>query len=173
MELKVKLRQLLGSKHGTAVITALGVSGLLLIMVSDLMPVGNKEKPPVRDSAEAYADSYCADTEKRLAGFLGHIDGAGDVKVYLSVGGGEKYIYASEGRRSRSENRTEEENKYVIVSGEGGRNALIEQVRTPEITGAAVLCSGGDVPAVRERIYHAVSAALEIPTSKIYVTKLE
>lgn len=173
MELKEKLRQLLGSKCGTAVITALGAAGLLLIMLSGLIPDGNDGEPPVSTGAEACADSYCADTEKRLAGFLSHIDGAGEVRVYLSVGGGEKYIYASEGRRSRSDNKTEEERKYVIVSGEGSRNALIEQVKAPEITGAAILCSGGDVPSVRERIYHAVSAALGLPTSKIYVTKLE
>jgi stage III sporulation protein AG len=88
------------------------------------------------------------------------------------VAGGEEYEYAAERRESRTDNRTEEEKKYVIVSGEGGKSALIERIKAPEITGAAVLCSGGDQPVVQERIYRAVSAALELPATKIYVTKI-
>ena len=172
MELKERLRRLLSSKRGAAVITALGAAGMLLIMVSELIPEGREEEREQPESTAAYADSYCAETEQRLEEFLGHIEGAGEVEVYLSVAGGEEYEYAAERRESRTDNRTEEEKKYVIVSGEGGKSALIERIEAPEITGAAVLCSGGDQPIVQERIYRAVSAALELPATKIYVTKI-
>ena len=52
-------------------------------------------------------------------------------------------------------------------------NLKIETVETPAITGAVIACSGFDSPAVQEQIYRAVSAALGIPTGKIYVTKLK
>lgn len=172
MELKERLRQFLGSKRGSTVITVVGASALLLIMLTELKPEVREEQPAKRESAAAYADSYCAETERRLAAFLEHVEGAGEVEVYLSVAGGEEYEYAEESRSSRTDNKKEEERKYVIVSGEGGKTALIERVRTPEITGAAILCSGGGEPEVQERIYRAVSAALELPTTKIYVTRI-
>jgi len=36
-----------------------------------------------------------------------------------------------------------------------------------------VLCSGADSAAVREKVYHAAAAALDLPTAKIYVAKLK
>ena len=60
----------------------------------------------------------------------------------------------------------------MIIGGGNEKNALIETIETPEITGAVIACTGCDSPTVRERIYKAVAAALGIPTGKIYVTKL-
>ena len=66
MELKERLRRLLSSKRGAAVITALGAAGMLLIMVSELIPEGREEEREQPESTAAYADSYCAETEQRL-----------------------------------------------------------------------------------------------------------
>ena len=61
----------------------------------------------------------------------------------------------------------------MMIGGGNGKSALIETVEVPEITGAVVACTGCDSPIVAERIYKAVSAALGIPSGKIFVTKLE
>ena len=60
-----------------------------------------------------------------------------------------------------------------MTGGGGQREPLIETVQAPAITGAVVACTGCGDPAVEERIYRAVSAALGIPTSRIYVTKMK
>jgi len=168
------LEKLLGSKRSAAVVMLLGTAGLLLIMITSFLP--DKKQQPTQETStspvSAASACYCRSTEQKLREFLRHIDGAGEVEVYLTVGSGERYIYASEGKRSTSENRTEEEKKYVMTGGSSTRGPLIETVETPEITGAVIVCTGCGSPAVEERIYKAASAALGIPTAKIYVTKM-
>lgn len=158
-------------ENKTVLITAFGAVGLLLIMISTVLPDKEHSVPPAEISETADNESYRTETESRLKEFLEKIDGAGDVEVYLTVGSSEKYVYASEGKKVKTDNKTEEENKYVIFGSE--KEPLIETVKTPEITGAVIACTGGGSPVVEERIYKAVSSALDIPTSKIYVTKMK
>lgn len=170
-----KLGELLGSKNSAIAVTALGTAGLLLILISSFLPDKKQQAPqtPEPSAATSQPESYCRETEERLCDFLRRIEGAGDVEVYLTVGTGERYVYAAEGRKSSQDNKTEEEKKYVMTGGSGQREPLIETVQTPAITGAVIACTGCGDPAVEERIYRAVSAALGIPTGKIYVTKMK
>lgn len=169
------LEDLLGSKRSAVVVTVLGMAGLLLILITSFLP--DKNQQPVQKASTSpvseASDEYCRNMEKKLRGFLRNIDGAGEVEVYLTVVSGERYVYAAEGKKSSSENRTEEEKKYVMTGGSSQRGPLIETVETPEIAGAVIVCTGCGSPAVEERIYKAASAALGIPTAKIYVTKMK
>ena len=175
MEITKKLKNMPKDKRMMTVVVILGITGLVLIMISSLVPKEEKtdELEYTTTEKSSSAEDYRIETEKRLENFLSSIDGAGNVKVYLTVGSDERYIYATEGRRSKSENKTEEERKYVMIGGGSDKSALIETVETPAITGAVIACSGFDSPTVQEQIYRAVSAALGIPTGKIYVTKLK
>ena len=173
MEIVEKLKKLKTGGDMTKIITVCGAVGLALIMLSSILPDKKHEQQPEKaDSGISDVSRYCADTERRIEDFLCKIDGAGDVQVYLTVGTDEKYIYATEDRHIKAENRREEEEKYVIIGNGNEKNALIETVEAPEITGAVVACSGCGSPVVQERIYKAVSAALGIDTGRIYVTKL-
>lgn len=175
MEWAEKFRDLPKEKKLLAVVMFLGIAGLIFIMLSSVIPDGKNDSSPECNavSESSGAESYRIETEKRLADFLSSIDGAGDVKVYLTVGSEERYVYATEGRRSKSENKTEEERKYVMIGSGNEKSALVETVQTPVITGAVIACGGSDNPAVQEQIYKTVSAALGIPTGQIYVTKLK
>ena len=176
MKIAEKIGSIKKDKKAVTAVTLLGTGGLLLIMLSSLLP-GKKEsgRLPEADSSAEFSDSedYCHETERKLEEFLETIEGAGKVKVYLTVGTEQRYVYAREEKLSRSENKTEEEEKYVMIGGGNGKSALIETVEVPEITGAVIACTGCDSPVVTERIYKAVSAALGIPSGKIFVTKLE
>jgi len=175
MKAITKLGELLGSKNSAIAVTALGTAGLLLILISSFLTDRKQTAPQAPEAAASatQSDSYCRDTEERLREFLSRIDGAGEVEVYLTVGTGERYVYAAEGRKSSQDNKTEEEKKYVMTGGSGQREPLIETVETPAITGAVIACTGCGDPAVEERIYKAVSAALGISTARIYVTKMK
>lgn len=174
MEITEKIKEHIKDRKWAVFMTVCGCAGLLLIMISSLIPDkgSRKEKYPSKESIASVAEDYCQKTEKRLEDFLADIDGAGEVKVYLAVGSDERCVYATEGRQSRGDNKTEVEEKYVIIGSGNEKNALIETVEAPEITGAVVACEGGGNALVCERVYKAVSAALGIPTSKIFVTKL-
>ena len=173
MEIAEKLKNMKKDKKLMTAVVVLCIAGLLLIMLSPLFSGGNRSSPGEAqpDFSEMSGDLYCAEIQQRLEAFLRNIEGAGEVKVFLKAGGEQRYVYATEGKKSISDNRSEEEEKYVLIGGSSGRSALVETIEAPEVSGAVVLCSG-DSAVVREQIYRAVSAALGIPTSKIYVAKL-
>lgn len=174
MKITERFDNLKGDKKMMTAVIALGAAGLLLILISSLLPEKkevDKEVAAKKVSVVSEAEDYCSETEKRLESFLENIRGAENVRVYLTVGSGERYVYASEGKKSKSENKTEEEKKYVIIGSGSEKSALIETVRTPVIEGAVVIFSGNGDASVKEKLYHAVSAALGIPTGKIYVAE--
>lgn len=163
-------------RNRTAAIVVLGCVGLLLILMSSFFPGEEKKQEQTgisdADGQLSSGDQYRRQTEKRLEELLEKIEGAGDVEVCITVGTGQRYVYAAEGNVSRSDNKYEEEKKYVIIGGGSDRAPLIEKVETPEIIGAVILCQGGENPAVAERMYKAASAALGIPTMNIFVTTM-
>ena len=177
MRLTDRLRELCSGKKGTAAAVVLGMLGLLLILVSSLFPDGDgdpyEEPNPAAPDSLSAAEEYRIDTENRLAEFLSRIEGAGEVEVFITVGSSERSVYAAAVKRSETPERREVDEDYVIVSEGGSSNALLEAVETPEITGVAVICTGGGSPAVQERVYRAAAAALGVPTSCIYVTSME
>lgn len=176
MEIFSRIKEMKSDKKAVTAVTMLGAAGLLLIMISSLLPESEKEDEKVSSepqTAEFSSASYCAETEQRLEEFLKNIEGVGEVKVYLTVSTEEEYVYAKEGKSSTSENKTEEEKSYVMIGGGSGKTALIETVKPPEICGAVVACTGCDSPVIQEKIYKAVSTALGISTAKVYVTKLK
>jgi len=148
-----------------------GAAGLLLIMLSPVLSGGSSRSSSVKtpELTSVSGEEYCAGMQQKLEAFLRNVEGAGEVKVFLKVGSEQRYVYATESRQSRSDNRSEEEEKYVLIGGNSGKSALIETIETPVIEGAVILCSGGRDPAVQERIYRAASAALGISTARIYV----
>ncbi len=174
MEIAEKARELIKNRRWAVFMTVCGCAGLLLIMISSIVPGRGAPERSVSEikSCSVDAEKYCRMTEEKLERFLADISGAGAVKVYITVGSDQRYVYATEGRKSRSSDRSEEEEKYVIIGSGSEKNALIETVEVPAITGAVIACEGGESPKVCEQIYKSVSAALNIPTSNIFVTKL-
>ena len=116
METAERIKSFLrGRKHST-LIAVCGTAGLLLIMLSSVIPEkrGGKTEYKVKNSSFGEAEAYCRETEERLGDFLSDIEGAGEVKVFLTVAGDQRSVYAKEKRRSFSENKNEEEEKYVL-----------------------------------------------------------
>lgn len=175
MEVLKKIAAMPKEKKITAAMVTFGIIGMLLIMISSFLPEEkSRSSADMRQAADmSEAESYQDAVQTRLEEFLGSIDGAGRVKVYITVGSQQRYVYATEGRRNITDNKTEEEEKYVIVGSGSEKEALVETVEVPEIRGAVIACTGGGSAAVREQIYRAASAALGIPTGKIYVTSLK
>ena len=110
METAERIKSFLrGRKHST-LIAVCGTAGLLLIMLSSVIPEkrGGKTEYKVKNSSFCEAETYCRETEKRLGDFLSDIEGAGEVKVFLTVAGDQRSVFAKEKRRSLSENKKRE-----------------------------------------------------------------
>lgn len=155
------------------IIVFTGILGILLIFLSEF--AGNdkeSDKEKSSNSTSSY-DTYAQDMENRLEKILGKIEGVGKAEVMVTVCGTEEYIYAQDEKIKSSEKDTSTESEYVLIGSGGDKQALLKKVVSPEISGVVIICEGGDSNIVKERVYSSISAAFNISSSQIYVTKLE
>ncbi|MBQ9982633.1 MAG: hypothetical protein IJP18_08700 [Oscillospiraceae bacterium] len=158
-------------------LVVLGFAGMFMILVSEFIGSDKNNDEKKLHDASSVVSEYADDMEVKLEKILGKIEGVGKVSVMITVDGTEEYIYAKEEKASISQNNdnknTESENKYVFVQKEGNKEALLKKVINPDISGVVVVCEGGGVSSVREKVCNAVSVSLGIPTNRIYVDSLK
>jgi stage III sporulation protein AG len=168
-------------------VVALGLLGMALVAVSQFLP----EKRPPPDSATAVFTSssdYAAALEERLTGLIAEMDGAGRVRVMVTLENAGETVYAQE--QTRNVDKQEEtpaeqasavttsqkeniEQRYILVEGRnGGREALVRAQMEPRVQGVVVLCEGAGNLMVEQSITHVVTTALNVPTTRVAVVKI-
>ncbi len=182
--IKEKIGELIRKENRAKLVVAIGILILVLILLSEPSASCTKKEDTIPDTGfdcEAYAKSV----EAQLCELIGSIDGAGRVKVLVTLKNSEEYIYASDSKlnsdsseeretdgSTSTDMRNDSEESVIIVDGEKGREALIRTMLLPTIGGVVVVCEGADNEAVRSRITEAVTTALGISSRRVYVTKL-
>ena len=158
-------------------IMIIGLAGIALIFLSTLFPSGSKNKTVNAGAvtAEEYRKTVYGSVKEIVTG----ITGDKNPTVVITLESGVRYDYADlkESDTSASTGKETEENRkatkqsYITVkSADGGEEPLIVAEIMPEIRGVAIVCDGGDSPAVAERIQNAVTAALDITSQRVYVS---
>ena len=121
-------------------------------------------------------NDYCLQLEKKMEDFIENIDGAGKTRVIITLSETTEYIYAKDGKEVRKNNEKNDdetlENEYVIIENNNINSGLLIKTIEPKIRGIAISCEGGDNIKVQQQIYSAVSAVLNINTSRISISKL-
>ena len=155
-------------------IFALGIAGIALIVISDLLP--KKQTQPQKGSEVSEAldetESYRLSLEEQLKGIISQIEGAGETNVLITVSAAKEYVYAEKSdidRRSQSEGESLKTRGEPVLSGQ---EPLLRTVLVPKIKGAAIVCEGANDPVIQERIMKAASAVLGLPYSCISVQPL-
>jgi stage III sporulation protein AG len=187
-QLKRAITALLNTKElRLKAIVALGVLGMLLVLISQFMPA--KKPAPSGDTALFTAGEYAASLEARLTELISGMEGAGRVRLMVTLENAGETVYAQEEVRNVDKHEeavptletaaktvSQKENveqRYILVEGENGRReALVEKELEPRIQGVVVLCEGAGRPAVVESITHVVTTALNIPTTRVCVVKI-
>lgn len=132
------------------IVVLLGLLGMGCILLSGLLP----QKPePVQEACSA--EEYRRTLEDQLTALLSGMEGVGRAHVLVTLAGGEAYHYADTGTRISA-----------------SRDALLETVSNPGVTGVVVVCEGGGAPVIQERVTRAVQTACGIPASHVFVAKL-
>lgn len=174
-ELTEALRRRLPKLSNTRLIVLLGLSGMALILLSGLLPHKAAASPAAEASpaeiTTASPEAYRAELEARLTALLSRMEGVGEVTVMITLGGSAEQVYAEEVKASRSENAAQTESAPVLTRSGGSETALLTETKYPPVQGAAILCTGGDHAAVKERVSNAAAAVLGIPSAQIYVGK--
>ncbi len=148
---------------------------LLLIIVSDSF--GNKSSTDIKDDGTVYSSEYIKQTEKELEVLLEKINGAGKVKVMLTLESCYENVYAKGYSKKEDENENSKQNEfneeYIIVKkGTGNEECLVVKVFEPTVKGVAVIAQGADNVKVKNAIIQTVCALFNISTAKVSVEKM-
>ena len=167
--------------------------GVLLLVIA--LPSGTKEKE--KDSRHSEIDGeeavgtqaeeqdYARYLERRLEETLSQLDGAGNVRVMVTLQSSAQKIVEkdtqgerdaiteedSQGGRRTSENTSHQETTVYEGMGEKSQEPYVSKELTPRVEGVVVLAEGGENALVKRNITEAIQALFGIDTHKIRIMK--
>lgn len=142
---------------------------LLGIGIVFMLIPGKKETaavPSVSDSQEQIQD-----LGQQLSTILSAIDGAGDVKVLLTLKTGERIVYQQDVQSGTS--GTQRIETVILTDANRNESGLVSYVEFPVYMGAVVVCQGADSAAVRLAIVQAVGTVTGLGADRISVQKMK
>ena len=176
-----RLKAMLGKKNA---LFALGIAGILLLGASELLPsTTDSEKPAAQTSGELSVSSQEQALEQRVQEIVGTVEGAGKVKVMITLEDAGETIYAQD-EQLDAEHQYDENGQKVLDRNSGqsshlffdsgsDEQPLVETVRQPTVQGVAVICEGAGDVSVESRITQVVSTVLGIPTNRVCVAAMQ
>lgn len=143
--------------------------GMVLMMLPD---TNEKERTVATESIKQQLNGE--NTEQRLEKILAQINGAGNVKVMLSILQGERTIYQTDINNSSTPQGSDSRVQTVLIT-DSSRNqtGLIQQTDPPLYQGAIVLAQGGNDPVVKLAIVDAVSKVTGLGADRIAVLEMK
>ena len=171
--------QLIFAENKINIILIMGILGIFLLSADDFLPE-KKTDSGYTDTINAYKFQL----ENQLENILSVVNGAGNVKVMITLEGSRENIYALEERTSVDEKLIPEsdydtaikketyENEIVMVNSGSDKTALVEKTLEPIVQGVVVVCQGADNIKVISDITNAVSVALNVTSNRICVIKM-
>lgn len=115
-----------------------------------------------------------SDISVRLEQILSGIQGAGKVKVFVTVSEGEQVLYQTDTDIAlQGESKTERSTTILITDAERNESGLEKQRIGPKYQGAIIVCQGADQSSIKLAITDAVSKVTGLKTDKICVLKMK
>ncbi len=172
--------------------------GVLLCVIS--LPVERSEtKSDISDntgakiselkqpSTDVQSADYVREWEEKLEKSLLFIEGAGQVKVLITLQESEQRVLARDGTESISETTEEDaaggsrrvtenriEKKTIYTVDERGQDVpYVIKTITPSVKGVVVIAQGADQPEVRQNIIEAIQVLFDIDMNKITIVKMK
>ena len=158
------------------VLVAIAVLIMLLLFFSEIFSENNKENVS-KENTEIYSSQYIDKTEKELEELLESINGAGEVKVMITLETCYENVFAK-GYNEKNDNKTdsyksESEEEYIIIkNGSNNEECLVVKVYEPAVKGVAVIAQGAGNVQVKNAITQTVCALFDISTAKVSVEKM-
>ena len=154
-------------------IIGLGVAGIVLIAVSEWLP--SRTQKPTEDASVASgtveAAAVEAALEERITALVRQVQGVGSCQVMVTLEQGVRQVYAAEESRSSGEQTSAASEKTLVVETDDGPVGLLITQIQPTVKGVAVVCAGGDDPAVCRRVTDLIATAFNISSRRVCVVK--
>ncbi len=170
-----KMLDILKKDKKILILVLIGFVSVVLIALSEMNFDKSIDDDKVNNSnIDSY--EYCDYLETRIEDIVGSIEGAGKVRVMITLAETTEYVYAQNQNGTKKSNKDSEnsDNKsnFVIIEKDNNDSGLLIKTFEPKIRGVAVVCDGGDNPLVQQQIYSTVSAVLNVSTARISISKL-
>jgi len=170
------------------------ILGIILLVMSSSIFKPSSSKSTASDYAGSAVPSamnseseYTDQLEKRLEEALSLIEGAGKVKVMLTLAYGRVIDVAEDKTANESitkdtgtqggERTTQTNNvdsRTIILTGRDGVSApLVIREAQPKIEGVIIIAEGGDNIFVKQALTNAAEAVLGLDMSKIHISKMK
>ena len=144
---------------------------LLLGLFLMLLP-GKTDPAPNPEPTEEVPSA--SDLSHSLEEILSHVQGAGKVKVLLTMSSGPETVYqVNEETPLQGGTGTHRRETVLVTDSQRNQTGLILHQTEPEYRGAVILCQGADSATVRLSIVDAVSKVTGLPSHCISVLKMK
>lgn len=120
---------------------------------------GRDKNEAVEPSESLDAEVYRRELTEEIAALCGQVKGVGRATVLVSLSGGYEYVYARDA-----------DGDCLSVGSGSGKQAVVESILPPVISGIGIVCEGGGDAAVRAELTALLTAALGVGANKIYIT---
>ena len=129
----------------------MAAAGIALILLGNL---GGKKEITEYTDVKFYTEYL----EERVRKLCVSVEGIEEAAVFLTLDCSSEYVYSETGASD-----------VLILTGSSGEEAVLLQEIYPRVRGVAVVCTGGDLPRIRETVTELLSAALDLPSHRIKV----
>ena len=164
-EVSKKVIDLLKKYRYALIVLMVGI-GLMLLPSKDAGDAGETE--PLDENITQVSIS------QQLADILSSVDGAGNVRVFLTVGTGEETLYQTNDSVSvTGDSSSTQIDTVTVTDASKDQTGLIRQVNPPVYQGAIVVCEGADSPSIQLAIVEAVSKVTGLGADCISVLKMK
>lgn len=166
-----KIKVLMSDKKISAILVAI----VLVFIILFINNTEEKTKMPVNaETTTAVSvlsiNDIQSEIEKQLEEMIKNVHGAGNVRVMVSLSSSGEYIYAENSKKENNGDKQLQDNEIVIYESDNGSDeGLIVSVKSPEISGVAVVCDGGNSSVVRSEITELVTSLFGIGADRVYV----
>ncbi len=161
----IRLTKFILSHTRACLLAATAILGVLLLVVST--PRKTQKSYQENTYSISEPEEYRATLEEGLTKTISSISGAGKSNVLVTLEGSFETVYANNAKL----NDTATEKQLATASNKTyGEEPIVIKKLSPKIKGVLIVCEGGNTAQVKSDIINAASTALNIPTSRIYVT---
>ena len=134
------------------------ILGILLLVSGSILPHSTEKQD--ENTAVLY---YTERLENRVQQLCTSVQGVTEAEVLLTLENGSEYVYAQNAKSDVGAG------DYIFVTnGEAEDPVLVKEIY-PQVRGVAVVCTGGESPAVQQTIIRLLSASLGISSNRIQV----
>ncbi len=146
----------------------------------------NQAEEKSTQEQKASVGSYESEMEKRLADVFSSVDGAGKVKVMITLSQGKELVLAkdftyetetteendAQGGSREVSSQKQEETKILYNDGNGQRPLVITET-SPKVEGIIIIAEGGEDIYVKDALTRAAQVILGIDINRVQVLKMK